>query len=256
MFYFLSKTLGMLSQPVYLMVIFLIVTILTKNAARKRKMLVGTLVLLYLSSNNFLTNAVMKWWEIPPTPLNTIQQTYEVGIVLGGAMHGHMAPRDRIYTNKGADRVLHAAMLYHKGIIKNILVSGSYTLLTGTQPYTEADDMAQLLQMCGVPDSAIIKEGKSANTWENALFCREILQEKFPDQKFLLITSAFHMRRSIGCFEKVGLAVDPFSTDFYTSDPVYHWGIPIDLSADALMVSSKLGKEWLGYLSYWAVGYL
>ena len=70
---------------------------------------------------------------------------------------------------------------------------------------SEAILTRELLIRLGVPDSAIIVEPASRNTYENALFTREILKEKYPNAtpRLLLITSAWHMRRSMGCLPSV-----------------------------------------------------
>ncbi|GAB4337623.1 MAG: YdcF family protein [Flammeovirgaceae bacterium] len=194
-------------------------------------------------------------WEIPATPLKDLKQQYEIGIVLSGVMNVHKSPYDRFYTNKGADRVLHTAMLYQKGIIKKILVTGNYTKLDG-DVRDEAASMKELLLLCGVPDSVIIMEKKAKNTRENALYSAEIIQKNFPNAKILLITSAFHMRRSVACFEKVGLKVEPFSTDFYSIDLEINPMTIFVPSENSFMAFNKLVHEITGYLVYKLMGYV
>jgi uncharacterized SAM-binding protein YcdF (DUF218 family) len=72
----------------------------------------------------------------------------------------------------------------------------------------------------------------------------------------LLITSAFHMRRSLGCFEKVGFNVAPYSTDRYSGERKYifdHLFIP---SASVLEEWNLIIHEWIGYMTYYFSGYL
>src|SRR5258706_7873052 len=68
----------------------------------------------------------------------------------------------------------------------------------------------------GIPPEDIIIENKSNNTYENAIFTKEILQRDFPNGRFLLFTAAFHMRRAVACFKKVGMEVTPYGTDRYS----------------------------------------
>src|SRR3546814_10230096 len=71
----------------------------------------------------------------------------------------------------------------------------------------------------GVPDSVILVENKTRNTHESAAKVKNMLQDLgYTSHDCLLITSAFHMRRSLACYRKVGLTLDPFTTDFYRSE--------------------------------------
>jgi uncharacterized SAM-binding protein YcdF (DUF218 family) len=241
-------------MPFTWVMVLLLLAIFLKNAVWKKRCLKSGVLAIYLFSNPLLTNSLMLLWEVPATPLNNIKEQYEVGIVLSGVMNVHKSPNDRFYTNKGADRVLHAAMLYQKGIIKKILVTGSYTKLDG-DVRDEAASMKELLLLCNVPDSVIIMENKAKNTRENALYSAEIIQKDFPNAKLLLITSAFHMKRSVACFEKIGLNVTPFSTDFYTWDTDINPMSVLVPSENSFSSFNKLVHEITGYIIYKIIGY-
>ncbi|WP_026210834.1 YdcF family protein [Flexithrix dorotheae] len=256
MFFLLSKTVYAVAMPITWVFTLFIWAWLTKKSQRKNILIgVGTLFL-YLSCNNFLINNLMHGWEIPATPFDEVKNTYKVGIVLGGVTEGFRDPKDRVYTHKGADRVLHAAQLYHLGKIENIIVTGAFQKLTGEKA-SEAENMKTLLLQNGIPDSVIIKEENSINTRENALECAKILNEQFPNEKYMLITSAFHIRRSEGCFNKAGINVDTFSTDFYSPDKNAPSN-PMDYffpSAEAFSRTHRLAREILGYIVYKVIGY-
>jgi uncharacterized SAM-binding protein YcdF (DUF218 family) len=120
---------------------------------------------------------------------------------------------------------------------------------------TEAGSLRTLLRLAGVPDADILLDERSRNTRENALFTKELLA-KYPTIKSLiLVTSAFHERRALGCFAQVGLHPQPFPADFRTSDrnwtPAY-WLLP---SANALSDWSLLLHEFSGWVVYKVVGY-
>jgi uncharacterized SAM-binding protein YcdF (DUF218 family) len=124
-----------------------------------------------------------------------------------------------VHVRKASDRMLHAAELYHRGLVKHLVVTGGYPEPRGGVVGSEAADMYEVLRRCQVPDSAITLEPLAQNTRENAVNAARILQERFPGAgRPLLITSAFHMRRSLACFAKAGVEADPFSVDFYTID--------------------------------------
>ncbi|MDR7131029.1 uncharacterized SAM-binding protein YcdF (DUF218 family) [Algoriphagus sp. 4150] len=112
--------------------------------------------------------------------------------------------------------------------------------------------------MTGVPAEDIMIEDQSKNTYENSLFTKTFLKEKGIDidQEFILITSAFHMKRAQACFDKVGLATESFPTDYYSHDTKYD--IPTLLFPDpySIFIWHKLSKEWIGILVYKLVGYI
>jgi uncharacterized SAM-binding protein YcdF (DUF218 family) len=233
---------------------FLVYAIFTKQEKQRKLFLKIATAMLLLFGNNFLINEALSLWEIPATPLSQINQTYDVGIVLTGITNIDQQPRDRVYFTRGADRLMHALQLYKLGKVKHILISGGSGNITGSKE-SEAEELAEVLLMCGVPGTDITIENKSRNTRENALFSAQVLQEKFKGQSYLLITSAFHMRRAAGCFQKAGVTVTTFTTDFYSA--------PRKFTPDRLLIPSEgaLGKwyllchEILGFITYKMIGY-
>ncbi|MDW8296239.1 MAG: YdcF family protein, partial [Raineya sp.] len=169
-----------------------------------------------------------------------------------GISNTQKEPADRLYLNKGGDRLTHTLMLYKMGKIKKILISGGHFF---EKDIHEGKEIKKILLMAGVAENDIILEDKSLNTRENALFSAKILQTQFRSQKYLLITSAFHLRRAKGCFEKAGIAVDVFSVDFYSQNRSWlpaSWLVPNEKS---LYYWYVLLHEMLGYVVYKIVGY-
>ena len=253
MFYILSKTIFYILMPMFWIIFLLFYAIVTKNDKRRKKAIRICLGIVFIFGNPALTNEAFWQWEVPATPMANVG-TYEVGVVLTGVLNVHKIPHERTYFNKGADRITHALQLYKNGNIKKILISGG-----SFQPIKdedEAQDLKKFLLLAGVPENDIILEDKSANTRENALFSAKILNKDFPNQKYLIITSAFHLRRSLGCFEKAGIKADGFATDFYNSDRktinALSWLVPTEKS---LYFSYILLHEWLGYGVYRIIGY-
>jgi uncharacterized SAM-binding protein YcdF (DUF218 family) len=72
----------------------------------------------------------------------------------------------------------------------------------------------------------------------------------------LLITSAFHLRRSLACYRKAGLELDYFSTDFYTHPREYHLDAFLIPKIESIFIWQKLFKEWLGFAAYKVAGYV
>ncbi len=226
-----------------------------KGKRWKPRMFYIGLGLLLIFTNEVIVNELLGRWEPPPVPINSITTPYDAAIVLGGVTTQDMALNDRVYLNKGADRILHAMQLYKEGKVKYILVSGASGSMVEV-PTTEAENMRRLLLTCGVPDSVIIIESKSHNTRENAAFSAKILNSKFNQGKFLLVTSAFHMRRAKACFDKTGLVVDTFPTDFYVTSRNYPFTKYIIPDHHALTKWSILMKEVAGMAVYKVAGYI
>jgi len=110
------------------------------------------------------------------------------------------------------DRVIYGAHLYLQGVAPQILVSGGQVPIVG-EPTPGADNMEEFLIMLGVPQEAIWKETASRNTYENALYSHQFLEEKGIN-RIILVTSAFHMPRSVMLFEQQGFEVIPAPTDY------------------------------------------
>jgi uncharacterized SAM-binding protein YcdF (DUF218 family) len=208
-------------------------------------------------SNDFIANEVMRLWEVPATPYASISRTYAYGVLLTGVTSTdlHFAqPADRVYFMRGADRVIHTVELYKRGVIRQVLVAGgSGRLITAGKK--EADDLVKALKLMGVAEADILLENESRNTAESARNVKAMLAGHVP-ARVLLITSAFHMRRSVGCFRKVDLQVDTFSTDFYTHPRYFTPDVLVVPKIEALTVWQKLFKEWVGMVAYRFAGYL
>lgn len=195
----------------------------------------------------------MSAWEMKPVDIVKLQQ-YETGIVLTGVTKQKKEYQDRTFFEKGADRLLHAVQLYKAGKIKKILITGGSGSLV-KRVSTEASDLKRAFLYCGVRETDIIVEDKSRNTRENALFSKKIIQEKHLQGKFLLITSAFHMRRAKGCFDKAGIQTDIFPVDYYTGDRKLDVDKILIPSSDALNLWTRLIHEITGYITYKLLNY-
>jgi uncharacterized SAM-binding protein YcdF (DUF218 family) len=254
MFFILSKTLSYLVMPLTVIVLCLIAGALLKNPKWKKRLLRAGIILLLFFSNEFVANEMMLAWEIAATPFNTVPE-YKLGIVLTGTTIEH-EPNDRVYFQRGADRVTHTVQLYKSGLLKNILISGGTGRLIGEEE-PEADKFKQAMILMGVPDSVIQIENETRNTAESAIEVKKMLEKlNYRDSECLLITSAFHMRRSLACYRKAGVDLRAFSTDFYSYDRDYSFDSFFIPKLEALIVWHKLVKEWVGFVAYKLAGYV
>ena len=255
MFFTLSKILNYLTMPLVVICILLILSLIIRNSKWKRKFFIPGLVLLLLFTNEFIANELIKEWEIAPTPFKSINKHYKYGILLSGVTRSAMEPSDRVYFQRGADRVTHSLQLYKLGIIEKILVSGGSGQLIDSD-HREADQIASALIMMGVNPNDIVTENKSRNTHESSIEVKSMLGKEVSPKDCLLVTSAFHMRRSRACFAKVGWPVDTFSTDFLSHKRKFTLDILIVPKIDGLGMWNTMIKEWVGCAAYWVAGYI
>ncbi len=166
----------------------------------------------------------------------------EVMVVLGGGVSGPRLPQ-RPYPDLGAaaDRLWHAARLFHAGKAQRILLSGG---VVRTGDGSEAAAMKRLLLDLGVPATALLLEPGSGDTAGNARLTAKLLAGEGISE-VLLVTSALHMPRARRLFERAGLTVIPAPTDFEVIP------MPFDLlrivpDARALDGSGRAMKELVG----------
>ena len=256
MFFILSKVLYFLIKPINWVAFLLLYSVLARKPKRKKRSLTLAVTLFFLLTNHFLFNQIARQWEVDSIRNTTSMPVYDIGILLGGYSNLNVTPNyDRHNFSDRANRLTQTLELYYNGKINKILLTGGSGRLIGHET-SEAVKVAEYLARIGIPESDVIVEGASKNTYQNALYSTQIISSQYPDAKCLLITSAWHMRRAKGCFRKAGLTTTPFCVDqigeFRRFAPeslfwpdrqgFYRWEV--------------LVKEWVGYFFYWAKGYV
>ncbi len=255
MFFFLSKTLNYLTMPLTIIFLMLVASALLRNTRWKKRLFWIAVISLFIFSNDFLANEAMNVWELKPTPYASMRP-HEMGIVLTGATLPYIEPNDRVYFTRGADRVTHTVQLYKLGLIKRILISGGSGRLGG-EGEPEADKFKAAMVMMGVPDSSIALENETRNTAESAIQVKKMLDSlHVKAEDCLLITSGFHMRRSLACYRHQDVDLEPFNTDFFAHPRVFYLDVLIVPKVEAMNVWNKLIKEWVGFVAYKVAGYV
>ncbi|WP_310393200.1 YdcF family protein [Hymenobacter sp.] len=254
MFFLLSKILDVLLLPTVWLLALLLAALLARPPRRRRQWLRAALALAVMGTNPALVNEALLAWELPPVPLAALPRRSDAAVLLTGITQVDKSPHDRAYLGPGADRLTHALWLYRAGRVRRILISGGSGAVLA-KAHSEASDLATLLRLAGVPASAILLEPASRNTRENAQFTRRLLAAHPELDSLVLVTSAFHQRRALGCFARVGLRPVPFPADFRSTDrkatPDY-WLVP---SPAALERWSLLAHEVAGWVTYKLLGY-
>jgi len=173
-------------------------------------------------------------------------------IVLGGAFETEVTTtRGGIELNQAADRFVEALRLAIRHPDAKILVSGGDGSLSGA---FEGDAAASIryFEAFGIARDRLIAETTSRNTDENAQNSRELLATSGLGP-CLLVTSAFHMPRSVGLFRKAGVDVKPWPVDYRTAGDV---SFALDFTQPSLNAQqmSTAVREWVGLAAYWALG--
>ena len=214
MFFYFSKILEFFIYPFSWIVILVISAVLIKKPRLKKKLFIAAAVVFFIFSDAFIFNQFTKHWDVKPVAF-TGAGTYSCAIVLGGFSSELANGTD--YFNGSADRFIQALKLFQTGKVKHILVSGGNGNLI-PDSFREGDWVKTQLQEFKVPDSCIIVEDKSRNTIENAAFSKLKLDSAHLKGPFVLITSAYHMRRSLQIFRKTKVDVTPFPCNYLTPD--------------------------------------
>jgi uncharacterized SAM-binding protein YcdF (DUF218 family) len=263
MFVFFSKLIPLFLYPLGLAVLLVLLALLLRRSPRAQRLaMLGALLILLIASNTWVASILVRSLEWQYKPLETYPPTGVI-VVLGGATHSAFAPRQIVEVNGAADRLLYAAHLYHQGVAPRILLSGGYIPWMNVSN-APADDMAGILKMLGVPEEALWYESESRNTYENALFARQILTEQGIDQ-IILVTSAMHMPRAVGLFEKQGFEVIPAPADYNLTEVDWQHLREPDLTTQLFNLLPSIGnlsdttsalKEYLGIFAYRLRGWL
>lgn len=201
-------------------------------------------VLLYLVSTPLVGDGLIRSLERRYQP--PVQVTGDVIVMLGG---GATADTPNVYgkghlMGSAANRLLTAAQL-HQLTDKPIIVSGGQVFANTGK---EAEIARHILRGLGVADDKIIVEGQSLNTTDNAKFTHKILAERGFTRP-VLVTSAFHMERSVRQFAKYNTVVTPYPTDYQTNTQfIFEWHL-LWPRADAFYNTQLAIKEYLGLMA-------
>lgn len=175
-------------------------------------------------------------------------------VVLGGAFQAAEAlARGQVVLNEAGERIVALADLARRYPAARLVFSGGGGgVFTPDAP--EADVLKQFLGTLGIPADRVAFENRSRTTSENAALSRALVQPR-PHERWLLVTSAWHMPRAIGCFRRAGFAVTAYPVDFRTRGPGDLWR-GFDSIADGLRRLEVGVKEWIGLAGYRAAGYI
>lgn len=254
MFFFLSKTLDVLVDPFWWAFVPGALGLVLLVRDRRRRLGVGLslfgLGVLVVFSLPAVSNRL--WASLEADAARTMREgvTYDVVVLLGGVVTPLGSMPEEPAWNDNVERLLVTRELLASGRAKKVIVSGGEYGLPNLK--TEAAYLAHELEALGVEKDRIILEPRAANTRDNATESAKLITSQ-GFSSVLIITSAFHMRRSLGCFRAAGLTVDALPVDYRLRD------VSLDTHVaprgEYLAQSTRALREYLGRLTYRVVGY-
>lgn len=250
MFFMVSKVFWVLVQPVSLtFLLCLFGWVLVAFGRRRLGLLAGALALLILGVSAFTTAGVMAIRPLEERFARPATMPRDVStiIMLGGATSGRVSTRRQVAElTEAGDRLtetLRLAQLYPQA---RIVLSGGSGLMVDDGE-SEALTARRFFIGLGVEPSRLVLEGESRNTDENAENTLAMLGEVTGN--VMLVTSAFHMPRSVGIFRTSGLEVIAWPTD-YRSTGAESFGLDVVNPAVNVVTTSVAMKEWIGLVVY------
>lgn len=255
MYFVLSKTVGYMLTPSNLLIELGLlggILLLTRFARAGRRLMVASFVLLALFAYSPLANFLLYPLESRFPKWDASRGDPDGIVVLGGAIDpdlsaAHGAP----VVGGSADRIVGAAMLAHRYPKARLVYTGGSARLLQAGA-READHATALFEGLGIAKSRLTMERDSRNTGENAEFVRELVRPK-PGERWLLVTSAYHMPRSVGLFRKAGFPVEAYPVDWKVggAGDLFRYYV---VATGGLARLDLGAREWLGLIAYRLAG--
>ena len=208
--FILSKFINIFLSPLIWIFLGLFFIWRMKNAKKRKYFSIVWVIFTFVFTNSFIVDTCLQKYETPYQPIPE-SKTYDYAVILGGASAFDSFSRS-LQLGPAAERLTEPVILYKKGIVKKLLISGGSASVF--PPYIkDAIYVKRFWLDMGIPYSDIIIESESRNTKENAKFTKELIDKKGGSRKILLITSAVHMPCSKNIFNKMGMMVDIYPVD-------------------------------------------
>jgi uncharacterized SAM-binding protein YcdF (DUF218 family) len=256
LFFILSKTVGVLLLPTNFLIVLALAGALmamTRLARTGRRLMIAAILLLAIAAFSPLGNLLLYPLESRFPQWSAAQGTPDGIVVLGGPIDpdlsvAHEAPVIRT----APDRIVAAAALALKYPNARIVFSGGSASLISNEA-READYAAATFESLGIAKGRLIMDRASRNTYENAVLSMQLAAPK-PGERWLLVTSAYHMPRAVGLFRKVGFAVEPYPVDWHVGRDTADILAFTQFSTDGLVRTDIAVREWLGLVAYRLAG--
>lgn len=256
MFFVAAKIFGFFALPSNVLIslgALGLVLMLTRFVRAGHRLAVTALVLIGIAGLSPLGNAVILPLEARFPPWDAARGAPTGIICLGGALDTVISGvRGEVALNEAAERMTSIAELARRYPNARIVFTGGSGRLVYGGDTTEAELAARLFESFGIDKSRIVLEDKSRDTDENARFTKALVQPK-PGERWLLVTSAHHMPRSVGVFRAAGFPVEAFPVDYRTRGAIDLLR-PFSNVGDGLRRTDTAAREWVGLVVYRLTG--
>ena len=216
-FFFFSKILWAYFNPVNILLYLLLIVIFLSFFTKKKLFKFLNVITLFL----FITIIILPtgkyfFWKLEKSysiPKNLPNKVDGI-LILGGGMNEHLTHQyQQINLNNNVDRLTESILLIKKFPDAKVVFSGG--IATFKKPKLTGAEVAKMFyERMGVDVDKIIFEDKSRNTYENFIFSKKYIVNN-SNEKWLLITSASHMKRAMSIAKKLKLDFLPYPVDFY-----------------------------------------
>lgn len=260
MFFYLAKAVWFVLQPSTLIALLIgygAILIWTGWARWGRRFVTVGAILLLVVGLSPLGNALILPLEDRFPRADLDQQPPPTGlIILGGAEDRLVGSARKAPTlNEAGERLLEGAILAHRFPQAKVAFSGGDAGIL-YKSGSEAEGAAALLTQLGVDRDRLILEADARDTYENAVYLKKELTARGElglTKRWLLITSAYHMPRSMGAFRQAGFQVEPWPVDYRTRGKE-DLTRPFDKVSEGLRRVDVAMREWVGLAAYWLTG--
>jgi len=255
MFYYLSKVIWFAVQPSGLLLILVVAAAtlaFTRYQQLARALVVAAAVLFIAGGLLPLSTWLVLPLEQRFSRPDLTGKPVDGIIVLGGMEDARVTNGRNVHgVNETAERLTEAAALAGRFPQARLVISSGMSEYDGEE-VSGAAAAAHILEEVGVAPDRLILEQASRNTWQNAVYSKELAKPK-PGELWLVVTSANHMPRAMGTFRKAGFAVEPWPVDYRTAGPgdaARFFSSPVE----GLRRLDMAVHEWLGLFVYWLTG--
>jgi uncharacterized SAM-binding protein YcdF (DUF218 family) len=255
MFFIVSKTLAFLALPsnlLFILALFGFALLATRYRRAGRRLATVGLVLLAVIGFSPIGHLLLRVLDHRFPRWDAARGAPDGIVVLGGAISPD-ASQDSSEPVVGgsAGRIFALAKLARQFPSARIVYTGGNSDLIPNGP-AEAMFVAPLLDQFGVARDRVLLESGSRNTAENATMTRDLVKPK-TGERWLLVTTAWHMPRAIGCFRRAGFNVEAYPVD-RDSRSIAAALTPSRTFAGGLHQTDQAVHEWIGLVAYWLSG--
>jgi uncharacterized SAM-binding protein YcdF (DUF218 family) len=254
MSFYLSKILWFLLQPSSLLMLGVCVGIWLVRWGRIEaglRWLTGSMAAMALigltAASDLMTNPLEARFPRPDLGRARIDGI----IILGGAEDTNPGIRELMSLNEAAERITEGVALARRFPQAKLVWSGGSGSMIAER-ISAAERAMALFEAFGIERSRIVLEDASRTTDENARLTRDVVKPG-KGQRWLLVTSAWHMPRAMGCFRQAGFEVLPWPVDYRTPVTI-EWTRVFGSIPDGLRRFDTMTKEYIGLAAYRLMG--